>query len=68
MIEFKIPAMSCGHCVSVITKTAQAADPGAQVQVDLPHHTVTVETSLKPGVPGSGPGQCRLRASMSWCR
>ena len=46
MIEFKIPAMSCGHCVSVITKTAQAADPGAQVEVDLPHHTVKVETSL----------------------
>lgn len=45
MIDFKIPAMSCGHCVSVITKTAQAADPGAQVQVDLPSHTVKVETS-----------------------
>jgi copper chaperone len=45
MIDFKIPAMSCGHCVSVITKTAQAADPGAQVQVDLPNHTVKVETS-----------------------
>jgi copper chaperone len=45
MIDFKIPAMSCGHCVSFITKTAQAADPGAQVQVDLPNHTVKVETS-----------------------
>ena len=45
MIDFKIPAMSCGHCVSVITKTAQAADAGAEVQVDLPNHTVKVETS-----------------------
>ena len=45
MIDFKIPAMSCGHCVSVITRTAQAADPGALVQVDLASHTVKVETS-----------------------
>ncbi len=45
MIDFKIPAMSCGHCVGVITRTVQAVDPGAKVQVDLPTHTVRVETS-----------------------
>ncbi len=45
MIDFKIPAMSCGHCVGVITRTAQVADPNAKVQVDLPTHTVRVDTS-----------------------
>ena len=45
MIELKIPAMSCGHCVGVITHTAQAADPRATVQADLSTHTVRVETS-----------------------
>jgi copper chaperone CopZ len=34
-MEFNIPAMSCGHCVGVITQTVKALDPAAQVNVDL---------------------------------
>ncbi len=45
MIDFKIPSMSCGHCVGVITKTVKAADPAADVQVDLPSHAVHVKTT-----------------------
>ncbi|MDQ6627933.1 MAG: heavy-metal-associated domain-containing protein [Pseudomonadota bacterium] len=45
MIDFKIPSMSCGHCAGVITHTAQVADPNAKVHVDLPTHTVRVDTS-----------------------
>ena len=45
MISFNVPSMSCGHCVGVITKSVKAADPTAEVRVDLPSHTVRVETT-----------------------
>lgn len=45
MIDFKIPSMSCGHCVGVITKAVKANDPQAEVRIDLPNHMVHVETT-----------------------
>ena len=45
MIEFDIPAISCGHCVRAVTEAVHAADPQAQVQVDLPSHHVSVHTT-----------------------
>ena len=45
MISFNIPSMSCGHCVGVITESVKAADPSAEVQVDLSSHTVQVRTA-----------------------
>ncbi len=45
MIEFDIPAISCGHCVRAVTEAVHAADPQATVQVDLASHHVTVETT-----------------------
>jgi copper chaperone len=45
MIEFQIPAMSCGHCISMIAKAVKDADPAATVECDLPTHTVRVETT-----------------------
>ena len=44
MIEFDIPAMSCGHCVRAVTEAVQAVDPKAQVQVDLARKHVQVRT------------------------
>lgn len=44
-MEFDIPAMSCGHCASVITQTVKQVDPGAEVSVDLASKKVTVQTS-----------------------
>lgn len=44
-MEFDIPAMSCGHCVSVVTQAVKALDPAAQVDVDLASKKVVVETS-----------------------
>jgi copper chaperone len=44
-MEFNIPAMSCGHCVGVITQTVKALDPAAQVNVDLASKKVVVESS-----------------------
>jgi copper chaperone len=46
MIELKIPDMTCGHCVAVVTKTIQQADPAARVDIDLPSHQVRVQTAL----------------------
>lgn len=43
MINFEVSDMSCGHCVRAITQAVQAADPGAQVQIDLPSHRVQVQ-------------------------
>jgi len=45
MLEFDIPNISCGHCVRAVTEAVQAADPQAQVKVDLPTHHVSVQSS-----------------------
>ncbi len=44
MLNFDIPAISCGHCVRAVTEAVHLADPKASVQVDLPSHRVSVET------------------------
>jgi len=43
MIAFEVSDMTCGHCVSTITKALKAVDPGARVQVDLATHRVQIE-------------------------
>lgn len=45
MIEFKLPDMTCGHCVRTVTKTVQAVDAQAKVEIDLPTHQVRIESS-----------------------
>ncbi len=44
MIELKVENMTCGHCVSTVTKTLKAVDPHATVDVDLEAKRVRVET------------------------
>ena len=44
MIEFRVEAMSCGHCVSMVTKAVMSVDPAARVDVDLAAKAVRVET------------------------
>ena len=43
MVTFEVNDMSCGHCVSAITKAVAFVDPGAKVQVDLVSHRVQIE-------------------------
>lgn len=50
MIEFLVPDMTCGHCVSAITKAVSQADAGAKVDIDLTAHTVRIETDLAVNV------------------
>ena len=45
MITFEVQDMSCGHCVSTISKAVLAADQGAQVTADLATHRVRIEPS-----------------------
>ena len=46
MIEFNVPAMSCGHCAGVITQTLKLVDPQARVEVDLAGKKVKVESAV----------------------
>ena len=45
MYELKVEGMSCGHCVSAVTKSVQAVDAAAKVEVDLPQQKVLVNSS-----------------------
>lgn len=43
MIAFEVNDMTCGHCVSTITKAVKAADKDARVRIDLARHRVEIE-------------------------
>jgi copper chaperone len=43
MITFQVNDMTCGHCVSTITKALKEADREAKVQIDLATHRVQIE-------------------------
>ena len=42
MIELNVKDMTCGHCVSAVTRAVRAVDPSAEVQVDLGSKRVRV--------------------------
>ena len=43
MITFEVNDMTCGHCVSTISKAVASVDDGARIQIDLPAHRVQIE-------------------------
>jgi copper chaperone len=43
MIAFEVKDMTCGHCVSTITKALKATDKDATVHIDLATHRVQVD-------------------------
>lgn len=45
MISFQVNDMTCGHCVSSITKAVKALYSGAKVQIDLAAHRVEIEAA-----------------------
>ena len=45
-MQFTVSDMTCGHCVSTITKALKAEDPAAKVEIDLPRRLVKVESTL----------------------
>ncbi len=46
MITFEVNDMTCGHCVSNITKALKATDKDAKVVISLDSHRVQVEPAL----------------------
>jgi copper chaperone len=46
MYQFNVPDMTCGHCVSTITKAVKSDDPKAKVEINLEQHLVKVESAL----------------------
>lgn len=42
-MQFHVEGMTCGHCVRSITRSLQALDPTARVEVDLSSRQVTAE-------------------------
>ena len=44
MFDLTLPTLTCGHCVSMVTKAIKQADPKAGVEIDLASHRVRVET------------------------
>lgn len=44
MYELQVEGMSCGGCVRSVTKSVQAVDGNARVEVDLESKKVRVET------------------------
>lgn len=45
MYELQVEEMSCGHCVSKVTKTVLEVDAAAKVEVDLAQRKVRVQSS-----------------------
>jgi copper chaperone len=43
MLELKVNDMTCGHCVSAVTRAVQSVDPQAAVQVDLQGGRVRID-------------------------
>ena len=43
MVTFEVHDMTCGHCVSSITKAVRSVDPDATVRIDLASHRVRIE-------------------------
>jgi copper chaperone len=45
MYELQVEGMSCGHCVNAVTKSVQAIDASAKVEVDLASQKVCVTSA-----------------------
>lgn len=45
MIEFQVPAISCGHCVRAVNEAVKEVDPQAKVDVNVETKKVNVESS-----------------------
>ncbi len=50
MLTLNVPDMTCGHCVSVVTKAVKSVDADAAVRTDLSAQTVTVKSDAAPAV------------------
>ena len=49
MLNMKVSGMTCGHCVSAVTKAVKAVPGADDVNVDLKSGSVTVMGNPDPG-------------------
>jgi copper chaperone len=47
MYELEVEKMSCGHCINAVTKSVQAVDADAKVDIDLAQRKVRVQTDAE---------------------
>lgn len=45
MIEYQVSDMTCGHCVSRVTKAVKEVDGSAKVDINLDNKRVRIESS-----------------------
>jgi len=45
MLKLNVPDMTCGHCAGMVTKAVKSVDADANVSVDLPSQTVSIESA-----------------------
>ena len=45
VLKLTLPIMTCGHCVSVVTKAIKQTDPRALLEIDLASHRERVQTT-----------------------
>ena len=46
METFTVEGMTCGHCVSTVTKAVHDVDPAARVSADLATRKVDIESEV----------------------
>ena len=44
-MEFQVGGMTCGHCVSRVTRALKELDPSARVEIDLGLQRVRIQSS-----------------------
>ncbi len=47
MYQLQVEHMTCGHCVSAVTRAVQAVDAAAKVDVDLASKTVHIDSATE---------------------
>ena len=47
MLKLKVTGMTCGGCVSSVTRAIKAGAPGAEVKIDLPSGEVAITGSAQ---------------------
>ena len=49
MLQLTVSDMTCGHCVSTVTKALKQADPQARVEIELKTQRVSVVSTHESG-------------------
>lgn len=67
MIQYEVPAMSCGGCARAITRAVQSIDPQARVEADVDTKRVSIasdadEAKLTAALTEAGYPPMRLAA------